>query len=178
MRMTSSPELSTSSMADIAFLLLTFFLVTTQINVNKGLAVLLPEFSTKPLVAEWNERNVFAIHINSANQFLIEGEIKSDITGLRADIKDFVLNPNRSPHLSETPQLTVVSIRADRGSSYSSFIRALDESQAAYFEIYGARVGLMAAQFRQFDTEDPAQQKIYERAKLGLPMNISIAEPR
>ena len=170
------PELSSGAMADIAFLLLTFFMVTTQINDYKGLALTLPPYRDDVPVIDLNDRNMFSININSNDQFLIEGEPSSTIAGLRGRIKEFILNNKRNPHLSDTPEKAVVSIKTDRGTTHKTFLAALDEAQAAYYEIYGERVGLTAKAFRAIDLSNPENKKIYEKARQGIPMNISIAE--
>jgi biopolymer transport protein ExbD len=171
------PELSSGAMADIAFLLLTFFMVTTEMNENKGLALMLPPYMATPPSKPVNERNLFAIRINSNNKIMVEGNELSTFDGLRTEIKEFILNNKRKPNLSDSPQDAVVSIKTDRGTSYKSFLTALDEAQAAYYEIYAERVGLTAKEFRALNVSNPENKKIYEKARQGIPMNISIAEP-
>lgn len=171
------PELSSGAMADIAFLLLTFFMVTTEMNENKGLALILPPYLATPPSTQVNDRNLFTIHINSNNAIMVEGHERSTFDGLKEEIKEFILNNKRKPNLSDNPQDAVVSIKTDRGTSHKSFVSALDEAQAAYYEIYAERVGLTAGEFRSLDVTNPESKKIYEKARQGIPMNISIAEP-
>ena len=71
----------------------------------------------------------------------------------------------------------IVSLKADRGSSYEIFISILDELNAAYNRIYGERVGLTDEEFRKLNRNDPRQKEIWQRARLGIPKAISIAEP-
>jgi len=170
-------EVSTSSMADIAFLLLTFFLVTTAIQNHKGILIILPPFMHKPIDAPLPARNIFAIQINSADQLLVEGAPVSDLVGLRNRIETFVLNNGRDKKSSDNPEAAVVSIKTDRGTSYRTFISTLDEVQAAYFKIYASRAGVTPEEFRKLDLRIPRQAAIYNRGKAGIPMNISIAEP-
>ena len=96
-----SPEINAGSMADIAFLLLIFFLVTTTMNVDKGLTRMLPppkNDQNEP--AKINERNIFTVRINSNDMLLVESEISS-IEELREKCKEFFLNPNNNENLSE-----------------------------------------------------------------------------
>ena len=87
------------------------------------------------------------------------------------------MNNAKDPTLSDSPADAVVSIKTDRGTSYKSFIDVLDEVQAGYYEIYGNRVGLTPQAFRSLDLANPESKKLYEKARQGIPMNISIAEP-
>jgi biopolymer transport protein ExbD len=164
-------------MADIAFLLLTFFLVTTVIQNHRGILMMLPPLVRQPADVPIPERNIFAIQINSADQLLVEGEPKQELTGLRAEIEKFILNNGRDRKSSDSPQAAIVSLKTDRGTSYSMFIAALDEIQAAYFSIYASRAGITAEAFRKLDVKNPREAEVYHRAKEGVPMNISIAEP-
>lgn len=167
-------EISASSMADIAFLLLTFFLVTTVIPNDKGIALLLPEPVDRAVPV--HERNIFKIQINSYDKFLVNGEERTTLSGLRDEIKGFILNKGKNLSMPEEPAKAVVSLKTDRGTTYAAFIRTLDEIQAAYYEIYASRVDLSPEEFRKLDVNSPAQKKIYDRGRAGIPMNISIAE--
>lgn len=97
----SSAEVSTSSMADIAFLLLSFFLMTTVIKSEKGLLLLLPPPLIEKAPIEINERNLFSVQINSQDQYLIEGIRRSELTGMKDDIKKFILNYGHNKTLSD-----------------------------------------------------------------------------
>jgi biopolymer transport protein ExbD len=169
---------STSSIADIAFLLLTFFLVTTVIENYKGIPMILPQVLDvhhPPL--PWKERNLFTVLINSHNQFLVEGEPRKNLEGLKTQLKKFILNNGADESLSENPERALISLKADRGTNHQTFITALDEIQGAYYEIYGERVGISTAAFRKLDLNNPSDQQLHRKAKEGIPMNISIAEP-
>ena len=88
-----SNEINASSMADIAFLLLIFFLVTTQILEDKGILVKLPPWSEEPPeTLELISRNVFSVLVNSENKLLVRGE-PANIDELRERTKEFILNP-------------------------------------------------------------------------------------
>jgi biopolymer transport protein ExbD len=180
-------EISSGSMADIAFLLLIFFLVTTQIATDKGILIRLPpkpDPNEPPPDIKFNQRNIFKILINSQDQLLVEDEPLYDISTIKESVKEFVLNDGRNPNLSDSPKDAIVSIKADRGTSYDIFINIYDQVEAAYMEMYGDRVGLTADEFRALQLNDPADKKIYDRArdldedgKPQFPKQISIAEP-
>lgn len=205
-------EVNAGSMADIAFLLLIFFLVTTQIATNKGLTLLLPpkQEDDEPIEIKQQERNLFKIQINSADRLLVEEDPLEDVTQIREMVYDFVLNFGKpsdkkkgkdevsdvdvyeslpgsmrgyinrnlgSSESSDGPGAAIISLKADRGSSYDIFISILDELNAAYNKIYGERVGLTAEEFRKLNRNDPRQKELYDRARSGIPKAISIAEP-
>lgn len=177
MRANKMVELNTSSMADIAFLLLTFFLMTTVIKNEKGLMMMLPQWSDIKMTSELKERNIFSIQLNAENGFLVEGERRNSLINLRHELKKFILNQGADNNLSESPAKAVISLKTDRNTSHAAFIYALDEIHAAYFEIYAARAKLKVKQFRELDLNDKEDRKIYDNAREGIPMNISIAEP-
>lgn len=207
-----SQEVNAGSMADIAFLLLIFFLVTTQIATNKGLTLLLPpkQEEDEPLEIKQQQRNIFKIQVNSADRLLVEEEPLDDVTQIRDMVYDFVLNFGApgdakkgsdkvsdketyeslpasmkayiqrnlgSSESSDGPSEAIVSLKADRGSSYEIFIQILDELNAAYNRIYGERVGLTDEEFRKLNRNDPREKELYDRARSGIPKAISIAEP-
>ena len=205
-KLTGSGEISSGSMADIAFLLLIFFLVTTTIANDKGLATVLPpkpDPNNPPPEVKKNDRNVFKIQANSKDELLVEEERLEDISKLKDMVKAFVINfgnPSEESQIvynslpsslkeyitqegrkldsSDGPDKAVVSFKVDRGTSYELYISALDKVQAAYNEIYAIRAGLSSSEdFLQLDKKDPHQKKIYEQARKGIPKAISIAEP-
>ncbi|MBX2962203.1 MAG: biopolymer transporter ExbD [Cyclobacteriaceae bacterium] len=169
------PVLQTGSLADIAFLMLTFFLITTQITHEKGLILILPQ-PLNNTVAPVHKRNLFTLQINSVDRYLVNGELRSALTGVRDEIKTFVLNNGLKPELSDRPEKAVISLKADRGTSHRAFIAALDEIQAAYYELYAQQAGIDAERFRTLDLSNPEERVLYEKGRKGIPMNISIAE--
>lgn len=173
---TNEPKVSAGSMADIAFLLLIFFLVATTLQQDKGLMMQLPP-DVPPTDTPVKERNLFKIRINSSNQFLVEEEIKPDLAGVIDEIKAFVLNNGADPRLSESPKDAIISIKTQRGTDYAHFILVLDMVKEAYYQMYGERVGLTSDEFRQLDKDDHQQYALYQEARKDLPMNISLANP-
>ena len=177
-------------MADIAFLLLVFFLVTTTVANIKGLSVGLPPppESIEQEDVEIPERNLFKIQVNSFDNLLVEGEpwmgTDSDLTEM---IKKFILNNGNDPASSDNPGKAIVSYKTDRGTSHKKFIAVLDVIQKAYYDIYADRVGVTNEKWREIASDpekSPEYRELYDRGrgrlpdgKLELPMNLSIAEP-
>jgi len=170
-------ELNPSSMADIAFLLITFFMVTTIFNDEKGLSLMLPPFQQHPITQPVHDRNLYKIQINSTDHLLINGVPNMNLDGVRDELKTFILNNGAVPTLSESPLKAIVSLKADRGTSHKVFIQVLDEIQATYYEIYAERSGIPIDQYRELKLNDSLEKVLYDKGKEGIPMNISIAEP-
>jgi len=173
--------IDSSSMADIAFLLLIFFLVTTTIANDKGLTLKLPPNpdDIEDIEIKFKERNIFKVMINSSDKLLVENEGLDDPKKIRQMVKDHVLNNGVNPDLSESPDKAIVSIKANRGTSYKMFIAVYNEAQGAYYDIYAERAGVTNARWREIasDLGDPENKAIYTKAREGIPMAISIAEP-
>jgi biopolymer transport protein ExbD len=176
----STPEIPNASMADIAFLLLTFFLVTTTIANDKGLSIQLPApLDPNAPTAEFQQHNLFTIQVNSSDALLVEGEPMEDVSGLKEDIKKFILNNGANPELSDSPLKAIVTYKTDRGTSHKRFVQILDIIQNAYYDIWADQAGVTNARYREAasDTSDPDNKKIYDKGREGIPMAISIAEP-
>ena len=197
-----STEVNAGSMADIAFLLLIFFLVTTTIASDKGILNFLPpkqDPNVPPPDIKKNERNIFNVLINANNDLLVEGEYRRKAEGLDQDFKSFILNfgaPDeeavalfnslpaslqaqalRKSDSSDDPGEAVISIKTNRGTSYEVFLEVFDLAKKAYFEIYAERVGVTVDEYRKLGGEDEASKAILDKSKAGVPMAISIAEP-
>lgn len=177
----STPEIPNASMADIAFLLLTFFLVTTTIANDRGLSISLPPppEANPPEDVKIQERNMFKIQVNSFDGLLVEGEPMDRVDGLKDMIKKFILNNGQDPASSDNPQKAVVSYKTDRGTSHRRFIQILDIIQAAYYDVWAEQAGVDNKRYREAasDLTIDENKDIYERGKKDIPMNISIAEP-
>ena len=97
------PEVPAASLADIAFMLLIFFLVTTTMDVDSGLERRLPQWVEEKLDEEGdvNERNVFVVLVNRTNDLLVENEW-TNIEDLREKAKEFIANPADDANLPDT----------------------------------------------------------------------------
>ena len=186
-------EINAGSMADIAFLLLIFFLVATTMDIDTGISRLLPPMPEEEEPdddQEIRERNVFVVLINKDDQLFVEREI-IDISELKDKTKEFFVNPNNDETLSEKRPLTVeffgdlmvskgvISLRNDIGTSYGKYIAVQNELAAAVNEL---RNQLCMQEFgRRYEDLDPlneTEQDLIDAVKKVYPMAISEAEPR
>ncbi|MBT3244511.1 MAG: biopolymer transporter ExbD [Bacteroidetes bacterium] len=178
------PEINQSSLADIAFMLLIFFLVTTTMDVDSGIYRKLPAWvneDQKP--PDINERNVFVVGINLNNELFVEGAYAT-IPELKDRVKEFIINPLQKDDLSEKEtkfieglgdydkSKGVVSLTNDRGTDYGSYIRVQNELVAAFNELRDefcyAQFGM---KFKALSVE------LQEAVRLAIPTAISEAEP-
>lgn len=179
------PEINASSMADIAFLLLIFFLVTTTIDTDAGMLVRLPQWvepEDLPPPDKSNQRNVLEILVNQYDQLLVEGEL-AQIEQLKKLTKEFVDNNGDKTceyckgfgltDLSDNPHKAVVSLKNDRATSYEMYISVYNELKAAYNEL---RESAAQAKFqRSYDKLNDEQQ---DEIQDMYPLRISEAEPQ
>ena len=133
------PEINAGSMADIAFLLLVFFLVTTTIQSDAGLFQQLPQWvedmeqDPKPK----NERNVLQAIVTSSNQLILKmgkdgSQLNYEIDNLKERCIDFLTNNDRNPNWSEKMTKAVILIQNDNGTSYETYLKVMNQIQAAY----------------------------------------------
>lgn len=168
------PEMGGAGMADIAFLLLIFFLLVTTIDIDTGIGLQLPpapeEEQEPPPI---KERNLLNILVNAQGMVLMDDE-PTDISQVKQNIKDFVTNNGEDPDLSESPDKAIVSIKTARQTPYRTYINMLDEVMGAYAEL---RNQAAQAQFgRNYnELEDDSEQQ--QTIKDMYPKKISIAEP-
>ncbi|MDR2912390.1 MAG: biopolymer transporter ExbD [Alistipes sp.] len=185
-------EINAGSMADIAFLLLIFFLVATTMNVDTGITRQLPPIPPDDMqVTEdmrVNERNLLPIFINTYDNILVAGR-PTDITQLTDAVKQFVINPTNDENMPTKKNVdiempdgstwtvpvseAVVSLTSDRGTSYDIYIQVQNELTRAFSEM---REDASMAKFnRSFvDLGDEERKAITD----AVPQPISEAEPR
>lgn len=186
-------EINAGSMADIAFLLLLFFLVSATMDTDMGLVRKLPAMPDENTVqapVDVKERNVFVILVNRNDQLLVEGKLM-DIKDLRAAAKEFIANPGNNPEMPAKEIINVryfgeiavtkkhvISLQNDRGTSYEMYIAVQNELAAAYNEL---RNELALQKFGMKYTELEASKDYKDKCDAIneiYPMQISEAEPK
>ena len=162
-------QINAGSMADIAFLLLTFFLMTTTISMDKGILVKLPPIKEDSTRAP--ERNVLNVKITAANELMVEREPAS-IKSLKERTKTFIMNPDNLPTLPPSPKNAVVSLQNDRGTAYKAYIEVYNEIKAAYNELWDE-----AAQSKFQSKYELLEDHLKKSIRDEIPLVISEAEP-
>ncbi len=182
----AAPEINAGSMADIAFLLLIFFLVTTTMNVDTGITrILPPPVKNKNENVDVKERNVLKILINNHDLMLVNGKPTS-VDNLTQRVVDFMsLHPNDKsypevqakyiPELGKKVLMSkgIVSLKNDRGTSYRMYIQVQDAIAKA-FNILKDQEALKYYGVKYDQLVD--QNKIKTINKL-VPIRVSEAEP-
>ncbi len=184
----STPEVNAGSMADIAFLLLIFFLVSTTMNVDSGIQRILPPLADEKQQQDTkvNERNIMLVMVNQYNNLLINSRETIALSDLTNRAKEFILNPTESPELPEKEIIAidllgdfpvskgVISLQNQRPTSYDMYIKVQNELTRAFNEI---KNDLSVTKFGKpfADLKDEAQIDAINKA---IPLRISEAEPR
>jgi biopolymer transport protein ExbD len=180
------PEIPSASLADIAFMLLIFFLVTTTMDVDSGLERRLPPFvedideDTPPI----KERNVFIVLVNRNNQLMVEGDWLP-LSELREKAMEFMSNPLDREDLPEKEYKEVpffgeigitrgvISLSHDLGTQYGTYIAVQNELVGAINDL---REELARSRFgRPYTSLDRDQQNAIREV---VPQRISEAEPK
>jgi biopolymer transport protein ExbD len=200
-----NPEINAGSMADIAFLLLIFFLVTTTMNVDSGVSKKLsekpPPDYVPPII---KEKNIFIVLINRNNELLVE-EQRMDIKDLKAAAMDFIDNGGgignaeedgtpgkdcdycegeRSDSSSDHPNKAIISVQSDRGTEYGTYIKVQNELLRAYTDLrnrlskkrYNVSYDELEEAYDSDKTNEALKKKV-EDIKTSYPQIISDAEP-
>tara|TARA_R110002049_G_scaffold31258_8_gene106135 strand:+ start:4743 stop:5366 length:624 start_codon:yes stop_codon:yes gene_type:complete len=197
-----APEVNAGSMADIAFLLLIFFLVTTTIETDAGLDRMLPPLEELDEQVLIKQRNIFEVQVSEDGQLLVEEEL-TPLTELKAKAVAFLDNggaaqgsPNycdyckgeRDPDSSDDPVKAIISLKNDRKTKYSVYVTVQNELVAAYNELrnreakrlgYNMTFTEMDAEYSNQETPDDVKEKLKIRIKKIqdlFPMKLSEAE--
>ncbi len=180
-----SQEVNAGSMADIAFLLLIFFLVTTTMDSDMGLGTILPPYEEEPEVDNKakNERNVFEILVNANNQLMVEKQ-EMDIAELTEATKEFILNPHNLPELSDKEPKTitllgqrqvskgVISLQTANDTKYQVYLMVQNELLRAFNEMRNNfAISAFGKDYNDLDKDEK------EAVREAIPKLISEAEP-
>ena len=200
-----TPEINAGSMADIAFLLLIFFLVTTTMNVDSGISKKLSEKPPADYVPPViKERNIFEVNINRNNELLVEGERMDDVKELKDAAVKFIDNGGgegklvdgvstgpcdyckgeKSTTSSDHPNKAIISVQSDRGTEYGTYIIVQNELLRAYTELRNRlceeRYNMSYTELEKLykdDINNLELKKKVEDIKTAYPQIISDAEP-
>lgn len=201
-RRSAPPEVNAGSMADIAFLLLIFFLVTTTIETDAGLDRMLPPLeppTDEPPVIK--EKNIFTVNINRNGQLLVEEEI-TDIKKLREKAMAFLDNGGapsgsteycsyckgkRDDGSSDNPAKAIISLKNDRETKYSTYITVQNELVGAYNDLrnresqrlFGRDFTSMEADYLDPETSSGVKDELKEKVRRIqelFPQKLSEAE--
>ncbi len=199
----NAPEVNAGSMADIAFLLLIFFLVTTTIETDSGISRKLPpkleENQPPPPIIK--QRNLFVVNVNANDDLLVEDE-SMDLKDLRAAAVKFLDNGAgtgdeacsycqgaKDPASSVNPSIAIISLVNNRGTSYKRYISVQNELVAAYNELrdresmkmYNVPFTEMEKTYTTPGTSSSIKDKLrpkLERIREMYPEKLSEAEPK
>lgn len=191
-----APEVNAGSMADIAFLLLIFFLVTTTIETDAGLDRMLPPMEPPEDNVIIKQKNIFTVNINKSGQLLVEDEL-SDLKDLKVKAMAFLDNGGdgtctyckgkNNPDSSDNPDKAIISLKNDRETKYSTYITVQNELVAAYNELrnreaqrlYKRDFTEMEAEYLNSETPKSVREKLkdkVERIQKLFPQKLSEAE--
>ncbi|NRA91198.1 MAG: biopolymer transporter ExbD [Psychroserpens sp.] len=197
----SAPEVNAGSMADIAFLLLIFFLVTTTIPKDSGITRKLPPIEENDEDVIIKEKNIFTVLINGKDQLLVEDNLM-EIEDLREAAVKFLDNGGdgtctfcrgaKDPKSSDNPDKAIISLKNDRLTSYKAYITVQNELVAAYNELRNRRAKEIGPKKGFPDMDFIAMEKAYddanyignkdklkeviEQIKLEIPQKLSEVE--
>jgi biopolymer transport protein ExbD len=199
-----TPEVNGGSLADIAFLLLIFFLVTTTMDIDTGITRLLPPEPEEDQQqdVQVNRRNVLVVLLNRSDLLMVGGEVM-DRLALKQKTIEFFTNPNNSPDLPVMEQteiqfppgsssllppdgvwtgLTskgVISLQNDRSTTYGKYLQVQNELVAAVNQLRNDFCNLyFDKDFDELNTNIPVEEEIYEGIRQIYKMNISESEPK
>ncbi|WP_273565610.1 ExbD/TolR family protein [Maribacter halichondriae] len=181
-RRAGAPEVNAGSMADIAFLLLIFFLVTTTIETDAGLDRMLPPIEPPETDVIIKQKNIFQVLINRNGQLLADDNI-IEIKDLRAKAMDFLDNNGdgtctycrgrKIAESSDNPTKAIISLKNDRETKYSTYITVQNEIVGAYNDLrnretqrlYGQDFTTMEATYLNPETPSSVKDELKEKVK-------------
>lgn len=195
-RRKGAPEVNAGSMADIAFLLLIFFLVTTTIETDAGLDRMLPPIEPPEQDVVIKQKNIFTVNINRNGQLLVEDNLM-EIKDLRDAATAFLENGadgscayckgKKDPSSSDNPTKAIISLKNDRETKYSTYITVQNELVGAYNDLrnreaqrlYGSDFTTMESKYLDPETPSNVRDELKDKVKRiqdMFPQKLSEAE--
>ena len=195
-RRKGAPEVNAGSMADIAFLLLIFFLVTTTIETDAGLDRMLPPIEPPDQDVVIKQKNIFTVNINKNGQLLVEDNLM-EMKDLRKAATAFLENGadgtcsyckgKKDPSSSDNPTKAIISLKNDRETKYSTYITVQNELVGAYNDLrnreaqrlYGRDFTEMEADYLNPETPSNVRDDLKDKVKRiqdMFPQKLSEAE--
>ena len=195
-----SPEMNAGSMADIAFLLLIFFLVTTTMNVDSGIMRKIPKKEENQPNIRVNEKNILEVNINFKNKIFIDGNT-IEIKELKQIAIDFIdnaggldnnqkacdwCNGKQLATSSDHPSKAIISIQADRNANYETYISVLDHLNAAYthlrnklsIKLYNQNYESLLDEFKKSNHKDNSLEVKIKLIQEKYPLLLSDIETK
>ncbi len=196
----SAPEVNAGSMADIAFLLLIFFLVTTTIETDSGISRRLPPIDDNQDIPDIRKKNIFIVLVNKDDQLLVNDD-PAELKDLRQQAIEFLDNGGgvgdeacdycqgpKDPSSSDNPDKAVISLQNDRLTSYKMYIAVQNELVAAYNDLRDREAQRLYGQtYREMEKNNADPNWRGDKEKLDqqlsvlkamYPQKLSEAEPK
>ncbi|MCF7559314.1 biopolymer transporter ExbD [Sabulilitoribacter multivorans] len=188
----AAPEVNAGSMADIAFLLLIFFLVTTTIETDSGINRKLPPMEESEEDVIIKQKNIFTVLLNGRDQLLVEDELM-ELKNLRKAAVEFLDNGGdgtcdyckgkKDPSSSDNPDKAIISLKNERETTYKTYIAVQNELVAAYNQLrenraqalYGKSFAEMEANYKDVNwpgNKEKLKEQI-EQIKIEYPQKLS-----
>jgi len=170
-RRTFKNEINPGSMADIGFLLLIFFLVSTTINSDKGILVQLPPLDINQPASPVIKRNLCSVLVNKDNKLLVRNK-EMDPDELTPFLKEFITNPQQLSTFPKSPKKAIISVQNDRATHYEVYIEVYNEIRKAYNELRDEQA--LTLYEKTYEGCNKAQKNVIKQM---IPMIISEADP-
>ncbi|MFY9242886.1 MAG: biopolymer transporter ExbD [Polaribacter sp.] len=193
-----SPEINAGSMADIAFLLLIFFLVTTTMDVESGIYRKIAEKPEDNSIIDIKEKNILEVNINFKNELFVDGKTLS-IKDLKQIGIDFIDNGgglginnkpcswcegSRNPSSSDHPSKAFISIKTDRNTNYETYITVLDNLNSSYtflrnklaVKLYNRNYVSLLEDYKKTNYKDKSLEEKINSIRDKYPLLLSDAE--
>jgi len=164
-------EINPGSMADIGFLLLIFFLVSTTINTDKGILVKLPPLEVDTPTTPIPPKNLCSVLVNKDNKLLVRNK-EMDPEELTAFLKEFITNPQQLANFPNSPKKAVISLQNDRATHYETYIKVYNQIRKAYNELRDEKAQTLHE--KNFEGCTETQKTVIRQM---IPMIISEADP-